>query len=194
MIDNVIQDSALALQTKVDILAWIGLMPEPLSFMTQLEVRLYRTSLTDPTASEELKGQAIDQITKLHTQMDEGLGIIMHKLNSDDCTECGKCDNLKEVLQGLLDGDDIHGITHKVTSDFGDISKSHGNGMPGESTRPPIGVLQVGGSNPGAEMLKLLKMIAGDDISAIGTIEGDSIPKNLFDSIFGAHPDKDKMH
>ena len=173
MIDNVIQDSALALQTKVDILAWIGLIPEPLSFMTQLEVRMYRSSLTDPAASEKLQDQAISQITKLHTQMDEGLGIIMHKLNSNDCTEWGKCDNLKEILQRLLSDDDIHGILHKVTSDFGDISRSHGNGMPGESSRPPIGVLQVGGSNPGAEMLQLLKMIAG---------------------LREAHPDKDKMH
>ena len=194
MVDNVIHDSALALQTKVDILAWIGLIPEPLSSMTQLEVRMYRTALTDPEANDDLKKKTVYLINGLHKSMNEGVNVIMKKLNTDTCVECGKCDNLKEVLQSLLDGDDIHGIIHKIQSQFGDIEGPSINRMPGEPERNPIEEILSGRvENPGAEMLNLLKMIASEDPLTI-KMKGDVIPKNLLDAIFGETPDKDKLH
>lgn len=201
MTDVKIHDNALALQTKGDMLAWIGILPEDHAIRFGLQARVYRKILAIEDTPESMRSDTINSIADMHSMMNEGINIILKKLSGSECIECGKCDDLRGIMQDLLDDKDIHTINAKIKEQYGDITTTHGIGMPGEGGKghpSPFQVVEMKGGN----ILELIKMIAGrrSDFSmdSIGSMAPSNNPiKTLLDSIFKNReetPDKDKLH
>jgi len=144
-----IHNSALAAQTKIDLMAWIGILPEPHATLHQLEIRSYRTALVDENVEAEHLQIIEEKIPMVHNLMDDGLGILMKKLETQDCIDCGKCDDLKNIIIQLMDfhNNDVDAIIAEIEEKFGDIEASKGGGMPGHRTDgngPGIRVVELG--------------------------------------------------
>ncbi|MHA1168648.1 MAG: hypothetical protein ACTSRU_12550 [Candidatus Hodarchaeales archaeon] len=194
-----IHNSALAAQTKIDLMAWIGILPEPHATLHQLEIRSYRTALVDENVEAEHLQIIEEKIPMVHNLMDDGLGILMKKLETQDCIDCGKCDDLKNIIIQLMDfhNNDVDAIIAEIEEKFGDIEASKGGGMPGHRTDgngPGIRVVELGRGE--GNMMDLLKMI-NDHPDADGMIvhqrEGEDPITDILTKIFGPD-DKDKLH
>jgi len=196
-----IHESAEAVEIKIQVLAWIGIMPEPYSTMHALEIKIMRHGLADENCPEKERKMIEEAIPHLNKTMNDGINIVMRKLNTDDCIECGKCNNLSETLQMLLDEKPNDVINSKIKEHFGDITTAKGVGMPGhQSDGPGIRVLEVGSGNGPESLLQMLEMIAKsgspDDFAVLThKAESQNPIKSLLNAISSiGKPDKDKMH
>jgi hypothetical protein len=194
-----IQNSAIVLQTKVDILAWIGILPEPHADISKLESELFLTILSNEKSSETMIAFANEAVKGMGAVMDDGIGHVMETISRPECLECGKCKELNIVLQMLLDNDSISAIHDKINKNWGDIKNDTGTGLPGHrQDRPDFKVVKVGpGESSIDDLMKILKDISqGESPEGIGVILGGS--KNpgmsIMEKIFGPKPNKDKLH
>ena len=202
MTDVNIHNSTLALQTKVDMLAWIGILPEQYAIEFGIQARTYRKILEMKDTPESMRFDTRKSIFNLRSTLNEGISIILEKLNGSECIECGKCDDLRGIMQDLLDDKDIHTIAAKIKDHYGDVAKTIAAGMPGEGGKghpSPFQVIDMAGG----DLMELIKMIAGKispdlPMDSIRSMDPSNNPiKNLLTSIFRGDeevPDKDKLH
>ncbi len=204
-----IHESAKVLQTKVDLLSWIGMIPDMQAMMYQMQTRDLRQELL----REDLPGDDLnrikDTIAEGHSVMTDGLNIVLKKLTTDECVECGKCDDLKDAVVMLLDEEsDIDEVNAFIKDKFGDIEHSDETGLPGHR-RPKSNPLEaiLGGRGLAGALTKgglgdLLDLI-GQIKSAGGNVEVITHPddleageaKRIADNfIHSEKPDKDKLH
>lgn len=132
MTESNVADNILRLATKTNLLAWIGILPPMEMTMMKMQLSGIQKVVNDDTILGDLKSQALDQLMKLNLTMNDGIMIILKKLDSDGCVKCGKCDQLHEILHMVIDDVDIHTIIPKIEKHYGDVSKVYGRGMPGE--------------------------------------------------------------
>ena len=189
-IEQTVHNAALVLQTKVDLLAWIGIMPEPYATFHGLEVREMRKALVDEATPPDILDLITKEIPKMDATMDEGLYLIMKKLKTDDCIECAKCDDLRDVIQMFMTKEPIDQIRKKIEKHYGDITDHPGSGMPGH--QPNMSVRAV----TGGRIIDLIKSLMGSDSEAIGfktVADQNGMIKN-FIGLDDEPPDKDKLH
>ena len=194
-----IHQIAEAVKIKVDLLSWIGILPEPHSTLHGLEIRAMQKVLVEEDHPEELQKEAERAIPQMNFTMNEGIEIITRKLETQECIECGKCDDLKDVLQMLLDEKPNDQIKIKIKEYFGDITVAKGAGMPGhqDEGHPHIRAIEVGGG-PEA-LLDMIKMIASgvddpDDFAIIGGRPTQNPNRAILEKIVSRGRDKDKLH
>lgn len=172
--------AAKSAQTKIDLLTWIGLLPEPHATLNQLEIRAYRKGLADEELASDERSYIEQKIPMINQLMDEGLQLVSHKLNTSECVECGKCDDLRDVVQMLLTEHDIDEVNTKIKDHFGDIEKSKNRGMPGHQS-----------DGPGLQVRGIPTEGQGGGLGALLNLLGEMIESMPHDEEI---PDKDKLH
>jgi hypothetical protein len=186
--DLTLQNSAIALQTKVNLLAWIGLIPGQTAMHTKMEVDIMVDTILADGFPEDLMKTAKERVDGMNVVMDDGLKIIIAKLNSDKCIKCAedRCINLQGIVKDLLHDKPIVDIQEKITINFGDISVKSISGMPGHQD-PNIRVVHVGDGK------KNLIDVLLDAITGGSRSNQRTDPMEMMIPDFET-PDRDKMH
>jgi len=197
MVDPVIKNSAAVLRTKVDLLSWVGILPRSHIEVSKFQSNFYVELLTDKESTEEIISDATESVKSMNMTMDQGIRIIMRKITSPECVECGKCAHLNDVLQMLLDDEPIHEIQAKIEENLGDIT-TEGVGMPGhQRDRPGIRVVEIArGSGSMDDAMDVIKDIvrSGEhsaDFAAIMT-DGSDPRKGAIESLMNDEVKKGK--
>lgn len=193
-------NSALALKTKISLLAWIGILPASHAALAKTEVFLMHKALEDAECPQDIKNEAMKHIPKVHDEMNQGINIIIAKLDSDACVKCGKCEDLNEILHMLLNDVDIHTINSRIEESYGDVAAINGRGMPGEPGQGfPATPIVLGGGTNGLGIEDLINRlferspdVSMDRTESMGPRSMNPI-KSLLDSLFGPPVDKNKL-
>lgn len=181
-----LKEDVKSLETKVNVLTWIGLIPDMAGMMAQLEVQQMSNLILNDKVEDGDMEKAIAKVKDMNVVMNDGVGIVLKKLNTKECIECGKCDDLRVIVQDLADGEKpIDEINAVITEKYGNIANSIGAGMPGHQR--PEGQRAPGGGI--GAILSLLQALGGRRPGrGEVTDEVEMLVKNH------RKPDKDTLH
>lgn len=184
MIDIVMQNNAIVLETKVNVLAHIGLIPGSTQIMTRLEVSALLAAVNSIHTPDDIMKKAGDKIIEMSLLMNDGLNLVKKKMTSDECVKCGKCEELTSITEMLLEDDPPISEVHTL------IQKYWGEIKPGDIS---------GSDNPMVALINALSgSTQGPELDTTGSMRS---PSNIMDGIsniiqkhFGKNSDKDTLH
>ncbi len=179
MIDIVMQNNAIVLETKVNVLAHIGVIPGgSAAVMVKLEVAALLAAVNSNHTPDDIVKEAGNHISQMSLLMNDGLIIVKKKMASDECVKCGKCEGLTTITEMLLENNPpIHEVHDLIQKHWGDIK---GDDL-STSYNPMIALIQA-----------LSGSAQAPAIDTTGSV-GSNI-ESIMSKIFGKKPDTSKLH
>jgi len=114
IVDKRLMDQAITLKIKVDIMQWLDLFSEPYGSI----VRMQSTTIIDAFNRDHLSDGILNFIIKamksLTEILDDDLKRIRSFMEGDECHECGKCQDLKEIITMILNNENIDEVQQRM--------------------------------------------------------------------------------
>lgn len=126
MVNEELQKQVIALKTKVDILSWIGILPEPYGITSKLQIQMFIDCFTKSDVPDDIMQFITSALKSMTRNMNEGIHHVISFIDTsdrDNCGECNKCDDLSDILHMLLDNNKpIEEIQKTIQETLGSIN------------------------------------------------------------------------
>ena len=134
LIHSEVLNNTEMLKLKIDMLAWIGMLPQ--SYVTKVRDKIKQ--LSQALAGPYIDKDDHDLLMAINENMNGGLEILLKQIPDDHNRACSNCGKVLEVCTMLYEGSPIEYIRQKINDNWGDITAEDAPPSPLQVTAIPL--------------------------------------------------------